>query len=174
MGAWADREPAMHVFGLAGSSDDNRAALIAAIVSELAVRGITTSVARRAPRGFDVDQPGKDSDRHRDAGATEVMVTSANRWALIHERRGSSEAATADLMAHLSPVDLLIADGFDDDPHPRIELRRSDARAPRSRDDDRRIVAVACGGPLDGLAVPVLDLADVPAIADFIAGHCGL
>lgn len=165
----------MHVFGLAGSSDDDRAALIAGILSELSARGIAVSVARRAPRGVDVDQPGKDSDRHRAAGAAEVMVTSANRWALIHERRGSPEVSIADLRTHMKPVDLLIADGFDDDPHPRIELRRSDVGArPSGANDDRRVVAVACDTVLDGLDVPVLDVADVPAIADFIAGHCGL
>ncbi len=164
----------MRVFGLAGSSDDDRTTLIAGILAALAARGITASVAQRAPPGFDVDQPGKDSDRHRDAGAVEVIVTSANRWALIHGQRGLPEASVAELMAHMSPADLLIADGFDDGPHPRIELHRSAAGAPPPCADDRRVVAVACDGPLDGLAIPVLDLADVPAIADFIADHCDL
>ncbi|MCZ6765195.1 MAG: molybdopterin-guanine dinucleotide biosynthesis protein B [Alphaproteobacteria bacterium] len=164
----------MRVIGLAGASDDDRVALAVGVVSELTRRGFKVSVAQRASRGFDVDRPGKDSDRHRAAGATEVMVTSANRWALIHQRRPSSEARVADLTAHMSPADLLIADGFVDEHHPCLELHRSTTGTPRIHDGDSRIVAVASDIPLAGLGVPVFDLGDHPAIADFILGHCRL
>ncbi len=164
----------MRIFGLAGSSDDDRVALTAGILSELTARGVKVSVARRGPQGFDVDRPGKDSDRHRAAGAAEVMVTSAKRWALIHDQRGSPAAAVTDLLAHMSPADLLIVDGFEDEPHPRLVLHRRAAGAPPSWAGDRRVVAVASDTPLDGLDVPVLDVDDVAAIADFILGHCGL
>ena len=99
------------------------------------------------------------------------MVTSANRWALVHQGRPSSGVRVADLTAHMSPADLLIADGFVDEDHPCLEVHRSANGAPPACTDDPRIVAVASDIPLAGLGVPVFDLGDHPAIADFILGH---
>ncbi len=164
----------MRIIGLAGSPGSGKTTLMIGLVAELTRRGLAVSAIENAHPSFDIDQPGKDSYRHRAAGAVEVMVASAKRWALIRGRDGEAGATIADLLPRLAPVDLLIVDGFAGGHHAKIEVHRpANGRAPLCRQDPT-IVAVASDAPLDGLAVPVLDLGDVGAIADFIVGHCRL
>jgi molybdopterin-guanine dinucleotide biosynthesis protein MobB len=139
-----------------------------ALVPALIGRGIRVSTIKHAHHSFDVDQPGKDSYEHRQAGATEVLVTSANRWALMHELRGAPEPRLEDLIARLQPVDLLLVEGFKRHPHPKLEIHRPSNAKPLLCRDDPHIVAVASDVALDGLPVPCLDLNDVPTIAAFI------
>ena len=162
----------MHVLELKGLGDSSD--LMVGLVPELTARGVSVSAVQQVHGAYQIDKPGKDSHRHCRAGATEVMVTSAKRWALIHEHHGAPQPAIEELLPQMTAVDLLIVDGIGRGNHPRLEIHRSADANPPSCGDDPRIVAVASEAPLEGLAVPVLDLADVPAIADFIVGYFGL
>jgi molybdopterin-guanine dinucleotide biosynthesis protein B len=164
----------MKVFGLAGWSGSGKTTLVTKLLPELIGRGLTVSTMKHAHHGFDVDQPGKDSYVHRSAGATEVLVASANRWALMHEHRGAPEPRAAELMQHMTPVDLLLVEGFKREPHPKLEVYRVANGKPLLHPDDPYIVAVASDEPLIGLHLPLLSIDDVPGIADFIIAHCGL
>jgi molybdopterin-guanine dinucleotide biosynthesis protein B len=139
----------------------------------LVSRGITVSTLKHAHHSFDVDQPGKDSWRHRQAGAGEVMIASQNRWALMHELRGEPEPSLEELLARMSPVDLLLIEGFKRHPHPKIEIYRPSLGKPPLHPEDPFIVAVASDEMLPRLALPLLPLSDVRAIASFILGHEG-
>ena len=161
----------MRIFGLAGWSGSGKTTLVTRLVPELIRRGLTVSTLKHAHHAFDVDQPGKDSWRHREAGATEVMVSSANRWALMHEHRGAPEAPMAELIRHMTPVDLLLVEGFKDQPHPKLEVHRPALGKPLLCRDDPHIVAVASDAPIAGLALPLFALDDVAAIARFIIAH---
>jgi molybdopterin-guanine dinucleotide biosynthesis adapter protein len=164
----------MRIFGLAGWSGSGKTTLMTVLIPELLARGISVSTVKHAHHAFDVDQPGKDSWRHRQAGACEVMVASERRWALMHELRGTPEPALDRLVAQMSPVDLILVEGFKRDPHPKIEVRRPSLGKPPLYPDDPSVVAVACNEPLPGLALPCLPLSDPPAIARFIIEHQGL
>ncbi len=159
------------IFGLAGWSGSGKTTLVTRLLPELTRRGLAVSTLKHAHHAFDVDQPGKDSWRHRAAGATEVMISSAQRWALMHEHRGAPEATLAELVRHMSPVDLLLVEGFKDQPHAKLEVHRPALGKPLLCRDDKHIVAVACDTALAGLAVPVLPLDDAAAIARFILAH---
>ncbi|MBV8166910.1 MAG: molybdopterin-guanine dinucleotide biosynthesis protein B [Alphaproteobacteria bacterium] len=158
----------MKLFGLAGWSGSGKTTLMRALVPALIARGITVSTIKHAHHTFDVDQPGKDSYEHRQAGATEVLVASANRWALMHELRGVPEPSLDALIGRLQPVDLLLVEGFKRDRHPKLEIHRPSNGKPLLCRDDPHIVAVASDVALDGLPVPRLDLNDVPTIAAFV------
>jgi molybdopterin-guanine dinucleotide biosynthesis protein B len=164
----------MKIFGLAGWSGSGKTTLVVTLIPALVERGISVSTLKHAHHNFDVDQPGKDSYEHRAAGATEVMVSSDARWALMHELRGRPEATVEDLIAHMTPVDLLIIEGYKRHAHPKLEVHRPAIGKPLLCAEDPHIVAVASDAKLIGLRVPVLDLNDVGRIADFIIGHCGL
>ena len=164
----------MKIFGLAGWSGSGKTTLMTRLIPALIGRGVTVSTLKHAHHAFDVDQPGKDSYAHRAAGATQVMVSSATRWALMHELRGGPEATVEELIAHMTPVDLLIIEGFKRHAHPKLEVYRASVDKPALWPEDPHIVAVASDAPLTGLRLPVLDLNDVASIADFIIGHCGL
>ncbi|MCK6454286.1 MAG: molybdopterin-guanine dinucleotide biosynthesis protein B [Alphaproteobacteria bacterium] len=164
----------MKIFGLAGWSGSGKTTLMTRLLPALVRRGITVSTMKHAHHEFDVDQPGKDSFEHRRAGATEVMVSSARRWALMHELRDAPEASVEDLVRHMTPVDLLLIEGFKAHAHDKLEVHRPSEGKPLLCRDDPRVVAVASDAPIAGLAVPRLDLDDAPAIAEFIIGHCGL
>jgi molybdopterin-guanine dinucleotide biosynthesis protein B len=164
----------MRIFGLAGWSGSGKTTLVARLLPALIARGLVVSTLKHAHHGFDVDQPGKDSWVHRQAGAREVMVGSANRWALMHEHRGAAEPGLDELVAHMSPVDLVIVEGFKSHPYPKLEVYRASLGKPLLCRDDPFIVAVASDGDPGGLAVPVLALGDAAGIADFIIGHCRL
>src|SRR5262249_34302626 len=122
---------------------------------------------------FDVDRPGKDSWRHREAGANEVMVASSRRWALMHELRGEAEPPLEELMAKMSPADLLLVEGFKFDPHPKIEVHRPSVGKPLLFPDDPHVVAIASDETLD-VPLPLLPLGEPPAVAAFILDHFGL
>jgi molybdopterin-guanine dinucleotide biosynthesis protein B len=164
----------MKVFGLAGWSGSGKTTLVTKLLPELIGRGLTVSTMKHAHHGFDVDQPGKDSYVHRSAGATEVLVASANRWALMHEHRGQPEPKASELMQHMTPVDLLLVEGFKREPHPKLEVYRVANGKPLLHPDDPYIVAVASDERLIGLRLPLLSIDDVPGIAGFIIAHCGL
>jgi len=164
----------MKVFGLAGWSGSGKTTLVRSLIPEITGRGVTVSTVKHAHHAFDVDKPGKDSYEHRAAGATEVMIGSANRWALMHELRGAPEPGLHQLIAQMSPVDLLLVEGFKRETHEKLEIHRPSVGKPMLCLDDPNIVAVACDTEIPGLSIPVLDLNDVPAIADFVLTHVGL
>ena len=163
----------MKVFGVAGWSGSGKTTLVTKLIPALVGRGITVSTMKHAHHGFDVDRPGKDSYEHRAAGATEVLVTSGHRWALMHELRGGAEPEIAELMTHMTPVDLLLIEGYKRHEHEKLEVHRAALGKPLLCHEDPRIVAVASDEDLPGIEVPRLDLNDVEAIAAFIARHCG-
>jgi molybdopterin-guanine dinucleotide biosynthesis protein B len=162
------------VFGLAGWSGTGKTTLTVRLIPILVRRGLTVSTMKHAHHSFDVDKPGKDSYEHRMAGATEVMLASGHRWALMHELRGAEEPDVAELIAHMSAVDLLLIEGFKRRDHDKLEVHRPALGKPLLFPDDPRVVAVASDGPVDSGGLPVLDLNDAEAIARFIVAHCGL
>lgn len=164
----------MKRFGLAGWSGAGKTTLMVKLLPELTGRGFTVSTVKHAHHSFDIDQPGKDSFRHRAAGATEVLIGSARRWALIHELREAPEPDLDELFQRMAPVDLVLVEGFKREGHDKLEVHRVANGKPLLAPDDPRIIAVASDKPLEGLTLPRLDLDDVTAIADFILGHCGL
>lgn len=159
----------MRIFGLAGWSGSGKTTLVGKLIPELTARGLAVSTIKHAHHAFDVDSPGKDSYRHREAGANEVLVSSANRWALMHEHRGAPEPSLEELLRRLSPVDLVIVEGFKREPHPKLEVYRAIVGKPALQPDDPHIVGIATDRP-DGLdaPVPVLDLDDIAGIADLV------
>jgi molybdopterin-guanine dinucleotide biosynthesis protein B len=164
----------LKIFGLAGWSGAGKTTLVTRLLPELTGRGLRVSTMKHAHHNFDVDKPGKDSYEHRAAGATEVLVTSANRWALMHELRGAAEPAIEDLIPRMTPVDLLLIEGFKAHAHDKLEVYRASVGKPLLSTDDPHIVAVASEGTPPETPLPRLDLDDVGAIADFIVEHCGL
>jgi molybdopterin-guanine dinucleotide biosynthesis protein B len=156
----------MRVIGLAGWSGAGKTTLLARVLPRLVARGIRVSTVKHAHHSFDLDQPGKDSHTHRHAGATEVLISSANRWALMHELRGAPEPQLDALLTHLSPVDLVIVEGFKHGPHPKLEVFRAAVGKPPLHPDDPHIVAVAADVALPRARVPVLALDDDEAIVD--------
>jgi molybdopterin-guanine dinucleotide biosynthesis protein B len=161
----------MRIFGLAGWSGSGKTSLLVRLLPELNRRGLSVSTVKHAHHGFDVDQPGKDSWEHRNAGAVEVMVSSERRWALMHERRGGPEASLDELLVHMTPVDLVIVEGYKAHPHPKLEVHRVSIGKPLLCRDDPSVVAIAADCAVEGLQIPQLRLDDTPAIAAFIVGH---
>jgi len=162
----------MKVFGLAGWSGSGKTTLMTRLLPALLARGVSVSTVKHAHHAFDVDQPGKDSYRHREAGATEVMISSERRWALMHELRGDAEPPLAELLCHMSPVDLVIVEGFKRAAIPKIEVYRAVVGKKLLATEDSDIVAVASDLPVAGLgALPRFALDDVGEIADFIIAH---
>ena len=162
----------MRIFGLAGWSGSGKTTLLTAVIPELAARGIAVSTIKHAHHEFDIDQPGKDSWRHRQAGATEVMVASAQRWAIMHELRGRPEPSLDELVARLSPVDVVIVEGYKRHPHPKLEVHRPSLGKPLLYPDDPYIVAIASDEPF-AAPLPLLSLADPAAVAGFMLDHLG-
>ena len=162
----------MRIFGLAGWSGSGKTTLLAAIIPELAARGLSVSTIKHAHHDFDIDRPGKDSWRHRQAGASEVMVASARRWALMHELRGAAEPPLDELVARLSPVDVVIVEGYKRHPHPKLEVHRPSLGKPLLYPDDPHIVAIASDEPF-AAPLPLLSLADPAAVAGFMLDHLG-
>jgi molybdopterin-guanine dinucleotide biosynthesis protein B len=164
----------MKVFGLAGWSGSGKTTLLVRLIPALVARGLSVSTIKHAHHAFDVDRPGKDSHSHRLAGAREVMVSSANRFALMHELRGAPEPTVEELVARMSPVDLLLIEGFKHHAHDKLEVHRPALGKPLLAPGDPRVVAVASDAPLEGLPVPRLPLDDIEAIAGFVVDRCGL
>ena len=164
----------MRIIGLAGWSGSGKTTLLAKIIPRLVARGLTVSTVKHAHHGFDVDTPGKDSHTHRMAGATEVLVASGRRWALMHENRGAQEPSAAELMRQMTPVDLLIVEGFKREGHDKIEIHRRETGKPLLYPDDPHIVAVLSDEPLPDCPLPVISIDDIGAVADFILSHFGI
>ena len=163
----------MKVFGFAGWSGSGKTTLIEQLIPRFVKRGLRVSLIKHAHHTFDVDQPGKDSYRHRHAGASEVLVTSSRRWVLMHELRGAQEPTFEEQVKRLSPCDLLIVEGFKHAPIPKLEVWRAQTGEGLLHPQDRHIVAVASDEEVQ-TTLPLLDLNDDAAIADFILKHLGL
>jgi molybdopterin-guanine dinucleotide biosynthesis adapter protein len=160
----------MRVFGFAGWSGSGKTTLIERLIPVLVERGHRVSLIKHAHHDFDVDQPGKDSYRHREAGAAEVLVSSAKRWALIHELRGAPEMSLADALERLSPCDLALVEGFKAATIPKLEVHRPAVGKPLLYPDDPHIVAFATDEPagFGAITVPVHSLDDVGTLATLI------
>lgn len=165
----------MRVFGIAGFKNAGKTTLVVALVRLLTQRGWRVATVKHAHHRFDVDQPGKDSFLHREAGACEVIVASARRWAHIRETPAGPEATLDELLAHLSPdVDLVLVEGFKRGAHAKLEIRRAGQTEPLLAVTDQSVCAIVCDGPLPGAPVPVLPRHDVEGIAAFVLGRVGL
>ncbi|KFC75342.1 Molybdopterin-guanine dinucleotide biosynthesis protein B [Bosea sp. LC85] len=158
----------MRVFGLAGWSGAGKTTLLTRLIPELARRGVSVSTVKHAHHAFDLDTPGKDSYEHRRAGASEVLISSERRWALMHELRGEPEARLPDLLRRLSPVELVIVEGFKREPHLKIEVHRAANGKPPLHPGDPTIVAIACDCAFPEAGRPVVDLDDIAAIAEIV------
>ena len=163
----------MKLFGVVGWKNAGKTGLMERLVTEITGRGISVSTVKHAHHTFDVDHPGKDSHRHRVAGAREVLLSSRNRVALMQELRDEEEPSLAALLTRLSPVDLVLIEGYKRDDHPKVEAHRTETGSPLIAPDDPTIRAVASDVELI-LDRPVFDLDDTKAIADFILGEVGL
>jgi molybdopterin-guanine dinucleotide biosynthesis protein B len=161
----------MRVIGLAGWSGAGKTTLLAQIIPRLIGRGVTVSTVKHAHHSFDVDHPGKDSHTHRLAGATEVLVSSAQRWALVRELRGADEPQLGALLAKLAPVDLVLVEGFKHGVHPKLEIYRASVGKPLLAPNDPRIVAIASDGAVAAAGVPTIALDDHEAICDALLRH---
>jgi molybdopterin-guanine dinucleotide biosynthesis protein B len=157
-------ENKMKVIGLAGWSGAGKTTLLARVIPHLLKEGLRVSVIKHAHHTFDVDVPGKDSWVHRQSGATEVLVSSANRWALMHELRDAAEPRLPELLAKMSPVDLVVVEGFKSEPHRKIEVHRAANGKPLLFPDDPAIVGIASDATLE-TTLPVAHLDDIAAIA---------
>ena len=164
----------MKVFGVTGWKNSGKTGLMERLVAEFVSRGLTVSTLKHAHHSFDVDRPGKDSDRHRVAGAHQVLLSSSNRWALMTELRGAEEPPLAELLKKLSPVDLVLVEGYKRDTHAKIEAHRTETGQPLIAPGDPTIRAVASDEELPDLDIPVIDLDDTTGIANFIAGQLEL
>lgn len=158
----------MRIIGLAGWSGAGKTTLVAKLIPSITARGLTVSTVKHAHHAFDVDQPGKDSYMHRMAGATEVLVSSQNRFALMRELRGAPELSLRELLGKLAPVDLVIIEGYKRDPHPKLEVFRASVGKPLIHPDDPHVVAIASDVPLPHAKVPRVSLDDTDAIIDIL------
>lgn len=158
----------MRIIGLAGWSGSGKTTLITKLIPRLLARGVKVSTLKHAHHGFDLDRPGKDSFMHREAGATEVLISSARRWAILHELRGEEEWDLGALVAKMSPVDLVLVEGFKRDAFPKLEIHRVANGKPLLYPQDPHIVAVASDSALPDVALPVLDLNSIDPIADLL------
>ena len=157
----------MKVYGIIGWKNSGKTSLMERLVAALTARGLTVSTVKHVHHDVDLDQPGKDTFRHRAAGASEVILASAHRFALMHEHRGP-EPALAAILARLKPVDLVLVEGYKRDTHPKIEVFRADAGHALIQPTDPFTRAVATDAAIAPLSVPILDLNDTEAIARFI------
>ncbi len=160
----------MQVFGFAGFSGSGKTTLIEQLIPRFVARGMRVSLIKHAHHQFDIDRPGKDSYRHREAGASEVLVTCGLRWALMHELRDEAEPSLAEQLARFSPCDLVLVEGYKHAEIPKLEVHRPSLGRPLLHPQDPNIVAIATDGPL-AAALPVLELNQPDAIASFIADH---
>ncbi|HEY5225732.1 MAG TPA: molybdopterin-guanine dinucleotide biosynthesis protein B [Methylovirgula sp.] len=165
----------MRVIGLAGWSGAGKTTLIVKLIPALLARGLSVSTLKHAHHNFDVDQPGKDSFRHREAGAHEVLIASSNRFALMHELRGAPEPSLVTLIGKLEPVDLLIIEGFRQEPHAKLEVHRGANGKPFLFPDDPNVKAlvsdVLVAESLFQQRLPYAHLDDIEAVADLIDKH---
>jgi molybdopterin-guanine dinucleotide biosynthesis protein B len=154
----------MKVIGLAGWSGAGKTTLLSRLIPHFLESGVRVSVIKHAHHSFDIDVPGKDSWVHRQSGASEVLVSSGKRWALMHELRGAAEPRLPDLLSKLSPVDLVVVEGFKSEPHRKIEVHREANGKPLLFPDDPAISGIATDAAVKTL-LPVAHLDDIPAVA---------
>jgi molybdopterin-guanine dinucleotide biosynthesis protein B len=158
----------MRIIGLAGWSGSGKTTLITKVIPVLVGRGLKVATIKHAHHEFDIDKPGKDSWLHREAGASEVLVASSRRWALVHELRGEPEPPLAELVTKLNPADLVIVEGFKHHAHPKLEIYRAVIGKPLIYPQDDCVVAIASDTPLLHAQLPVLMLNDIEAIANVL------
>ena len=158
----------MRLIGLAGWSGSGKTTLITKVVPVLIGRGLTVSTLKHAHHGFDLDKPGKDSFMHRAAGASEVLISSAKRWAVLHELRDEQEWDMPALLGKMTPVDLVLVEGFKRENFPKIEVYRAGNGKSLLHREDSYIVAVASDSPLPEVTLPVIDLNDIGAVSDAV------
>jgi molybdopterin-guanine dinucleotide biosynthesis protein B len=163
----------MQVFGFAGYSGTGKTTLIERLIPRLVGSGLRVSVIKHAHHAFDIDMPGKDSHRHREAGAAEVLITSGQRWVLMHELRGEPEPDLERQLGRISSCDLVLVEGYKRADIPKLEIHRPSTGKPLLHPGDPNIVAVATDG-LVRTSLPVLDLNDYDEIAAFVAARAGL
>ncbi len=163
------------IFGIAGWKNSGKTGLAVRLVAEFVARGHSVSTIKHAHHDFDIDKVGADSFRHREAGAAEVAIVSNNRFAILHELRGATEPTLNEVLARISPCDLVLIEGYKREPVPKIEARRlqSNNSQPLATHDPY-IVAIAADHAVIDESLPVFDLDDTKAIADFIAKSVGL
>ncbi|HEY7943794.1 MAG: molybdopterin-guanine dinucleotide biosynthesis protein B [Burkholderiales bacterium] len=162
----------MQLFGFAGWSGSGKTTLIEQLIPRFRAQGLSVSLIKHAHHEFDVDQPGKDSYRHRVAGCQEVLVSSATRWAQMHELRGAPELTLAQALQRLSPCDLVLVEGYKAAPIPKLEVYRASVGKPLLHPADPYIVAIATDDQALATTLPRFDIGDLPAIVAFIAA-CG-
>jgi molybdopterin-guanine dinucleotide biosynthesis protein B len=158
----------MRVIGLAGWSGSGKTTLLAKIIPRLVARGLMVSTVKHAHHGFDVDKPGKDSHTHRMAGATEVLVASGRRWALMHELRSAAEPTIYDLLQRMSPVDLVLIEGFKSALHVRIEVFRKEVGKPPFHPENPHVLGIVSDTPFPDAGRPVVDINDVDAVVALV------
>lgn len=164
----------MKVFGVTGWKNAGKTTMVERLILDMRARGLTVSTVKHAHHAADLDMPGRDSHRHRQAGAAEVLLISGARWALMHELRGAAEPPLHEMLTKLAPVDLVLIEGYKSEPHPKLEVHRGAiGKAPLAMDNST-IRAVASDSAPPGLAVPVLPLTDMAVITDFILAEVGL
>src|SRR5258706_13653325 len=163
----------MKTLGIAGYSGSGKTTLIEKVIPLLVAEGLRVSLIKHAHHEFDVDQPGKDSYRHRHAGCTEVLVSSSKRWALMHELRGAAEASLQEQVRLLSPCDLVIVEGYKSEAIPKIEVHRRASHTPLLYPEDPDVAAIATDEPLE-TSLPQIDVDDAGAVARFIVKFLGL
>lgn len=160
----------MKVFGFAGYSGSGKTTLIEQLIPRFVLRGLRVSLIKHAHHLFDIDKPGKDSYRHREAGASEVLITSGQRWVLMHELREEPEPSLHEQLQRFSPCDLVLVEGYKRAAIPKLEVHRPALGKDPLYPDDPNIVAVASDAPV-ATALPRLDLNDPDAIVEFISEH---
>lgn len=164
----------MKVFGFAGYSGSGKTTLIEQLIPRFVMEGLNVSLIKHAHHGFDIDRPGKDSYRHREAGCSEVLLTSDQRWVLMHELRGGPEPSLQEQLEMLSPCDLVLVEGYkSNNDIPKLEVHRPSHGKPPLYKEHPNIVAIATDGELQA-PVPLLDINDPDAIVDFILHHLRL
>ena len=163
----------MRIFGIAGYKNAGKTGLMERLVTEITARGFSVSTLKHAHHTFDVDHPGKDSFRHRAAGAHQVVLSSGNRWAMMTELRGAPEPPLKNLISQMAPVDLVLIEGWKRDDHPKIEAHRAETNHPLIAPNDPTIKAVACDSAIH-IDRPTFDLNATKVIADFIMSETGL
>ena len=162
------------VIGVAGFKNAGKTTLVEKLVSELTRRGHRVSTVKHAHHSFDIDHEGRDSFRHRKAGAREVAVVSRHRWAIIHESGEENEPTLEEILAKLAPCDLVIVEGYKRDTHDKIEVRNLELSHPDLAGDDPTVVAIAANGAIAAAPGPVFDRDDVTALAGFVEAHMRL
>ena len=159
-----------NVVGIAGWSGSGKTALIVKLIPELAARGLRVATIKHAHHQFDIDKPGKDSYEHRIAGAAEVAISSARRWAIVHENRGDPEPTLDEMLDRISAADIVLVEGYKTEPHRKIEVWRRATGKPPLFPDDPNVVALATDETPPPTGISVLDLNNVPEIAAFVVG----